>query len=260
MEISANDPLTPRDAGAPAAGAFGDVPWTPRDVLFGAFGLIAALYIPSLLVALPLLAFYDQHSRPFLAVLVIMSGVSSLLIAGVALWFSVYKYHAPFSRLGFRPINLSTFGWAMLALVGAIALSFAYVTAVNKLGLTFLKQGNCDQIPKEVHDDRFLLSLTGLYAIAIAPFAEELFFRSFTMAGLAKAWGAIAGILVGGTLFGLVHLLGTPALYKSLIPLSGVGIIFSVAYWRSGNIASTMTAHLIFNILGTVSLFQTTCK
>ena len=259
MEITADSPMTPRDGDAPDA-AFRDVAWTPKDVLFGAFGLIAALYIPSLIVALPMLAFYDQHSRPFLAVLIGMSGVSSVLVAGVALWFSVHKYRAPFLRLGFRQVSLSTFGWAMAALVAAVAVSLAYVTAVDRLGLTFLKQNDCDQIPKEVHDDRFLLSLTAFYAIAIAPFAEELFFRSFTMAGLAKAWGVVAGILVSGTLFGLVHLLGNPALYKSLVPLSAVGIIFGATYWRSGNIASTMTAHLIFNILGTVALFQTTCK
>src|ERR1700674_2671735 len=258
MGITADDrPTTSSDE---RRRAFGDVAWTPTDVLFGACGLLGALYVPSLIVILPLLAFYDQHSRPFLAVLIAMGGVSSILVAGVALWFSVRKYRVPFAQLGFRRISLSTFGWAAPALLGAFAVTIIYVLAVDKLELTFLQQQACDQVPKEVHNDRFLLSLTALYAVGIAPFAEEIFFRSFTAAGLAKAWGPVTGILMSGTLFGFVHLLGNPALYRSLVPLAAVGVIFGATYWRSGNIASTMTAHFVFNVLGTVSLFQTTCK
>jgi membrane protease YdiL (CAAX protease family) len=259
MEIAADAPLTPSDDGKPGA-AFRDVPWTPKDVLFGSFWLLAVLYIPSLVVVLALLPFYDQHSRPLLAALLVVAGVSSILMAGVAIRFSVLKYHAPFSQLGFRPLNLRVFGWGLLALGGVLVVNVAYAYAVRGFDLTFLKQEACDQVPKEVLDDRLLLWITAFYGVAVAPFAEELFFRSFTLSGISKRWGVWAGIIASGTMFGLLHVVGNPILYKSLIPLSAVGIIFGATYWRSGNIASTMTAHLLYNVIATAGLFQTTCK
>lgn len=258
MEITADSPMTPPGGGARRA--FGDVPWTPKDVLFGAFWLLFVLYIPSLGVAIALLPFYDQDSRPLLAALLVMAGVSSILMAFVAIRFSVYKYHAPFARLGFHRPTLSVFGWGLVALAAVLAVNVAYTYFVRGFDLTFLKQEPCDQIPKRVVDDRLLLSMAAVYGIAIAPFAEELFFRAFTFTGISKRWGVPVGIVVSGSLFGLLHFVGNPILYKSLIPLSAVGIIFGATYWRSGNIASTITAHFLYNVIATVGLFQTTCK
>ena len=107
---------------------------------------------------------------------------------------------------------------------------------------------------RRVRDHRELLALASIVVVAFAPPCEELFFRGFLFPGLARRWGIAAGIVASGLLFSSAHLLP-----KSFIPIAGVGMVFAFTYWRSGNILSTMLAHLSFNSLSIAFIAGGSC-
>jgi hypothetical protein len=87
--------------------------------------------------------------------------------------------------------------------------------------------------------------MAGIAVIGFAPVCEEIFFRGFIMPGMVKAWGVPIGIAVSGLLFSAAHI--GPALHKTIVPIFIIGAVFGAAYYRSGNIFTTILAHLLFN-------------
>ena len=88
-----------------------------------------------------------------------------------------------------------------------------------------------------------LLAFMIVLAAVIAPITEELLFRwgIFRYARTrAPRWIAL---LLPGVLFGALH-----ANLASFAPLVALGIIFSLAYERTGRIGTTIIAHGLFNL------------
>jgi hypothetical protein len=115
---------------------------------------------------------------------------------------------------------------------------------VELFDLDVLRTDCAEQIPQAVRDDRLLLALAAVVVIVFAPFCEEVFFRGFITTGIARAWGIALAIIITGLLFSGAHFLP-----KSFLPIALIGMIFAVAYWRSGNLWSTVAAHTAFNSL-----------
>lgn len=89
----------------------------------------------------------------------------------------------------------------------------------------------------------FLLVLMIVLATVVAPVTEELIFRGglFRYARTrAPRWVAL---LAPALLFACLH-----ANLASFAPLAALGIIFSLAYERTGSIAVPMIAHGLFNL------------
>ena len=88
-----------------------------------------------------------------------------------------------------------------------------------------------------------LLALMITFALVIAPVGEELIFRAGlfrflrTRAPRWIAFGASAG------LFALLH-----ANWVSFLPLCVLGVVFAVAYERTGSLAVPILAHAFFNL------------
>lgn len=233
------------------------IDWTPRDVLIGVLLLVGALWLPQIPL-IPLGLAIDTESRGFLLPAMAVTALTYVAIAAVAARMTFLKYGGGWERLGVRGINGRTLAWAGGAFVAALVVSYAYAIFVDQYA-TFLKQGCEDQVPGFIRHDALILALASFAAVVCAPAAEELFFRGFAFPGLARAWGAPAGIVLSGLLFGSAHLLGNPVLYKSLIQFAAIGMVFAFTYWKSGNIFASMLAHFTFNLLGVISLAATTC-
>ena len=84
-------------------------------------------------------------------------------------------------------------------------------------------------------------------AIVLAPFTEELIFRAgifrYTRTRLPR-WAAL---LLPSMLFGAMHMN-----LASFAPLVALGIVFSLAYERTGRISTTIIAHGLFNLTTTL--------
>jgi hypothetical protein len=80
-------------------------------------------------------------------------------------------------------------------------------------------------------------------AVIVAPVAEELVFRAGLFRFLRNHAPRWIALLVPSILFGALH--GNLASFPQLVML---GIVFSIAYERTGNIAVPMLAHALFNL------------
>jgi membrane protease YdiL (CAAX protease family) len=88
-----------------------------------------------------------------------------------------------------------------------------------------------------------------LIAAVLAPVTEELLFRAGLFRyfrGRVPRWIALG---VPALLFGGSHLLQSPLESLAVFaPLVMLGVVFSIAYERTGRIATTMIAHSLFNL------------
>ena len=87
-----------------------------------------------------------------------------------------------------------------------------------------------------------LLVLLSVAAVVVAPFFEELIFRSFVQKGLENSLGRPAAILITAGLFASVH--GSVATGINILPLA---LVLSFAYDRTRNIVPNVVFHAAFN-------------
>jgi len=83
-----------------------------------------------------------------------------------------------------------------------------------------------------------------VFAVAIAPVAEEFLFRFFLYGVLRRYFGHVFGIIVNALLFAAIH-----NHLPSFVPLFVLGMCFTIAYEWSGSILVSMTMHSLFNSL-----------
>jgi sodium transport system permease protein len=78
---------------------------------------------------------------------------------------------------------------------------------------------------------------------------EELFFRGFVFAGLRRL-GIWWAIVLSALMFGLAH----SSVYR-LLPTFFLGLLFGLAVWRSGSVATSIIAHALNNgLMATIAL------
>ena len=252
MEITADAPLTPRGDGARRP-AFGDAAWTAKDVLFGMFWF-AGIFVGAQIALLPLVFAFGTTSGQFFSAAFISGAAVEVGIVIVAVNFTLRRYGGGWERLGIRRPGRAAIFWALAAFAGALVVSLVYAGIVEAFDVGWLRSGCAEQVPKEVRETRALLALASLTVIAFAPVCEELFFRGFVFPGISNRWGLVAGIVVSGVIFSSVHLL-----YKSFVPIAGVGMVFAYAYYRSRNIFTTMLAHIAFNSVSIAAIAGGSC-
>ena len=78
--------------------------------------------------------------------------------------------------------------------------------------------------------------------VALAPVAEELFFRGLALPLLARRIGVAPAVAAVSGVFALLHFH-----VPSLAPLFVIGSAFSVAYLATGSLAVPIAMHAVFN-------------
>ncbi len=134
--------------------------------------------------------------------------------------------------------GLATF---LIALPVLTVVSLVWKGALQLCGIEAEKQDLIDLFANA--KSPALLACMIVLAAVIAPLTEELLFRwgIFRYARTrAPRWLAL---LLPGVLFGALH-----ANLASFAPLVALGIIFSLAYERTGRIGTTIIAHGLFNL------------
>ncbi len=81
-----------------------------------------------------------------------------------------------------------------------------------------------------------------IFAVALAPAAEEFLFRFFLYGVLKRYFGRFFGLTANALLFAAVH-----THLPSFAPLFVLGSCFTIAYEWSGSILVSMTMHALFN-------------
>jgi membrane protease YdiL (CAAX protease family) len=87
-----------------------------------------------------------------------------------------------------------------------------------------------------------------VFAVVVAPVAEEGFFRGIAYPALKQQWGAVPALLLSSAAFGLIH-----GHLPSFPPLFVLGLGLALAYEWTGSLLSPIAMHAAFNGLSVMS-------
>ena len=118
---------------------------------------------------------------------------------------------------------------------------------LDALGIKYAESQNLMLICRNASPLRFL-SLLALAGAAI-PFAEEIVFRR-TLFGMFVKLGPIPALLISAFIFSALHFY----LY-GFWSLWALGAVFQWMYLRTGNLASPVIAHIVFNAVSLTAAF-----
>jgi membrane protease YdiL (CAAX protease family) len=122
-----------------------------------------------------------------------------------------------------------------------------------------LVSGESVQAPEQIPQDLSSagVALTLVYAVVVAPIAEELFFRGVLFRSIRDRHGFWAGAAASGIGFGLIHWVPGAALdvllLMTVMVFTGMG--FAYIYERRGTIVAPVAAHMTFNVIGLVLIY-----
>jgi len=223
--------------------------WHGRDVAYGlalaAFSFFAIIGVVGFVIAMRDLegARLDAALLTATMLLELSLGVIVLLLARARdLGWADIGFRRP-ERWG--PLVVAWFGAYFILTLYSVALALLRELGVDTSGV---EGGNT--LPIESGDATALLVVLGISVVALAPFCEELFFRSLVYRGLKHGRSAARALVVSGLLFGAFHFS-----WSVLIPFAGIGVLFAWANERTGSLWTSIVAHALFNGLAfTISI------
>lgn len=141
-------------------------------------------------------------------------------------------------------------------------IALPVVTAANLAWLGFLKLTGLPAEQQDLlrmfaeTDSAILLAALIVLATVMAPITEELLFRGILFRYLRTRLPRWIALLLPGALFASLHVdwRNYDGL-ASFVPLIVLAIVFSLAYERTGRIATVMIAHALFNLHSILLLF-----
>ena len=209
--------------------------WTAADAVKGVVAAVGLIVVVLIATVVLVEATDASDSVVALATTVVLD----VLLVGVALRFTIWKYRLPWTALGFRRLGLEQARWALPAgIFTSLAVAVVYAAIVNALG-----------IDQEVRSTSELDELgPGMLAALVfmivvgAPVAEELFFRGFLYTGLRQRLGFKGAAIVASAIFAAAHI--HPLTY---LPIFVIGIILTWVYSQTGSLAAPMLVHAAYN-------------
>jgi membrane protease YdiL (CAAX protease family) len=158
-------------------------------------------------------------------------------LVGAAWGVAAERGRVSLAAFGLRPFKPSALGWVALAFVAYLVLAGIYTELVNPPP---------DKLPQElgVKDSTFLAVLTGVFVIAIAPFAEEFFFRGFLFQALRNSWGVWLAAPASALIFSGIHL--AP---DKFVQLAILGTALAFVFHKTDSLWPCILLHALNNTL-----------
>ena len=199
--------------------------------------------------------FYIIQSISILAIALVVARVIEVEYTGVPLlvgmllvqlalpltvWiFVVLRRNVRWSALGlWRRPAWGDVGWGVVVLIAEMAVQVIYYMILERVGVD---TEDLSPTPFVEAGSEYLIGLA-ILAIAVAPIAEELFFRAFVFGGLAGRWGPWWAAGVSSLLFMAAHL--EPL---SFPPLFVLGLLLAWLYHRTRALWAPMLVHFANN-------------
>jgi membrane protease YdiL (CAAX protease family) len=230
------------------------VPWGWVDVaVFVIFGLIATEIITRGLAHVAI-SFFGANANDMFgnsmstakALVVLVS--QAILEAGAILYLYLMlmvRTPAPFWRaIGWREIRPGTGG------IRASAIQFLAGGAVLALAVTFAGGflNSKETLPiEQLLQARVSMILYAVLGILVAPLVEETIFRGFLYPVVARRLGVAGGVLITGTLFGMLHAPQLWGGWGQIVLLIVVGVTLTWVRARTGTVSASYFVHLGYN-------------
>lgn len=240
-------PATPGGPGRVASSELGSAPtWSPWAAI-GVYVLGAIL--ASYLAVLVAVAIGTGGTADVTANVIAAIGVAAL----VAAWLRV-RHASSIPAVGLSAARRARdlawgFGFG-LVLYPAVAFGAAIVIGLLLQIVTGAEVSAPQQVPSGL--DALGVGVVVLYAVVVAPIAEEFFFRGVLLSSMAARWGFWPGAFASGVLFGLIHYVPAPwpdavLLMSAMVP---TGMAMAWARRRRGSLYASIGAHAAFNVVG----------
>lgn len=211
--------------------------WTWQDAL-----MFLGLGIPCLIIA-------TLAMRGIASLLHLPTDTPAVLVSAQAIgYIGLFAVLAGILRLGYDAPFWRSLGWvpSRLPAASALILGSMLSIAIAILGGLMHVQQKDSEMQKLLGEPGGAVALA-VFAVTLAPLAEELCFRGFFQPLFVRAAGAIAGILITGTLFGMLHFQEYGNSWGSAALVSLAGIVFGVIRYLSGSTQSAVLAHVGYN-------------
>jgi membrane protease YdiL (CAAX protease family) len=230
------------------------VPWGWREVaLFVILGLIATEIITRGLAQLAISFFglnagdmFGNSMNTAKSLVVLIS--QAVLEAGAILYLYLMllvRSPAPFWRaIGWREIS------ARPGKVHASAIQFLLGGAVLAVMVTVAGSffNSKETLPiEQLLQARVSMVLYAVLGILVAPLVEETIFRGFLYPVIARRLGIATGVLITGTLFGLLHAPQLWGGWGQIVLLILVGVVLTWVRARTGTVTASFFVHLGYN-------------
>jgi membrane protease YdiL (CAAX protease family) len=230
------------------------VPWGWMEVallaLLGLIGSVVVTYGAALIAVrvfgVPRGEVFGDTMSTAKSVVVLLS--QALLDFGALLYLYLMlaaRTNAPFwPSIGWREMRPGTgkireaalhflAGGALLAIV--VSFAGAYLNSKATLPIEELLQA------------RVSVVLFGVLGVLVAPLVEETIFRGFLYPVVARWLGVAGGVLVTGTLFGLMHAAQLWGGWGQIALLILVGVVLTWVRARTGTVVASYFVHLGYN-------------
>jgi membrane protease YdiL (CAAX protease family) len=241
---------------------FDEVPWTAKQTFNGTFFTL----LPWLMLSagISLLNTSTPTSSKALSPQVdvinaIVTFVFSVLVEGAFLIAPyLYARRASASQdadqrsiadlLGFRRFNFArALPWLILLFLSFLLVNFLYELLITTFHLNI--QTNDQRLLEEGRSAPITTYVTLFAAVFVAPFCEEVFFRSFVFMGLRNGMSLVWAIVLSALIFGAAH--GDPGSFPVLFC---IGLALAFMRWYTRSIWPGFILHAMNNGLSAILL------
>lgn len=212
---------------------------TTKKVIFGIIGSILILILSQVSAQL-IESLLDFIKVPeFISIAI--SGTIYIFLTYFLLKLYVTKYfHQNLYNfgMGFFHVNWK---WIIIGLLLPVVVTMIYLSTPGRFVLA----------QKSTSETLAVIS-RGLFFTGFgAGFVEEMVFRGIIMTLVKDKWGKMVSIVIPSLLFGLVHIIGMPFNFLSilLVILAGtmVGVMFSLIAYESKTVWNNALVHSLWN-------------
>jgi len=173
-------------------------------------------------------------------VIFVNSGFQGGMLAGVAVYYGLVNRRAPRPLCRFASAFLSGGATFLISLPLIVVVGLAWVGLLKLCGLPVEPQ-DAVSIFKKAKSPGLIGAMVVLAAL-LAPLTEELIFRAGIFRYVRTRLPRWAALLAPACCFAALH-----NHLPSFGPLVALGIVFSLAYERTGWIGTPIIAHALFN-------------
>lgn len=227
-----------REEAPPPSEAF----WDYQDLAL--FIMLAVVSLFGALIVVRFVPFVNSLATPY------------KLLAGQLIWYVLVfawlgailrlRYDAPFWR------SLGWIGPHARDALAAIVFGPVLVLIIGLIGVA-LRTPQIQLPFQDMLTGTTRMILFALLVAVIGPLCEELAFRGFIMPRLIRSFGALAGIVVTGVLFGLLHGFEYPD-WRHVVLIAIAGIVFGWTRYRTGSTVNSALMHGTFNLTQYIAL------
>lgn len=229
------------------------VPWGWLDLLVLVIVYIGAMAIFTILFAIVFASRgiqwnTIQHSPRALGFFTVADQTLIDLSLLFYLWLQArVRFDSPFwSTFGWRP--LETTRWSRpIAYLGFIGLGFALSASVEMVSAAFPPKTKLF-METLLQNHQAALALMAM-SVILAPVVEEIIFRGYLYPVAARSFGVPAGIILTGTVFGLLHAEQLWGGWAQIALLVVVGIVFTWVRAAKRTVFASYLLHVSYNFL-----------